>query len=110
MTLKHRTESSIGSAVKGYDGLVWKGWIVRRLKTGCTHGDYLCDFGCPDIPRFELIVCGQFIMPVSKDLIEIPMAFKGEDGREYSVACDSKTPFTKRPTWWSRIKMALGVI
>lgn len=73
--------------------LVWKGKIIKKLNTECQHGDYLCEFSCPEVPPFRVIVCAQLFVERNGDDVAIPMEFKMGD-RVYSPAAES-TPVSK---------------
>jgi hypothetical protein len=58
--------------------LVWKGKIIEKLNTECTHGDYVCEFACREI-KFRLRVCAQLFVERNGDDVAIPMEFKSGD-------------------------------
>lgn len=72
--------------------LVWKGKIIEKLNTECPHGDYLCEFSCPEIGQFRLRVCSRLFVERSGNNVEIPMEYQMGD-RVYSTATE-KTPFS----------------
>ena len=79
--------------------LVWKGKIIEKIDTACPHGDYLCEFSCPEIGPFRLRVCSRLFVERSGNNVEIPMEFQMGD-RVYSTATE-KTPVSNPVGDWN---------
>lgn len=75
--------------------LVWRGKIIKKLDTKCPYGDFLCEFGCPEVEQFKLVVCGQLFVYRKENDVAIPMEFKSGE-RVYTPGTED-TPLCRSP-------------